>query len=112
MVGKQWSAEIFLSLADRLLCIDSSVSRLSRLRNVLSDFAFGIGSGRAGMPDVEVAASTVSRRGELFSRVFVDVPCSTDRDALTEPLSRGGYFAKGKTAARVALTKTQKSLLQ
>lgn len=80
---------------------------------MLEGFAFGVGCGRVGIPDVKVSTSISRYRscGDLYSRVLVDVPCSTDRDALTAPLSGGGYFARGKAAARIALPDTQKSLL-
>lgn len=74
-----------------------------------------MGSGRDGLPDVGVATTAKLQRlqcrsGERFSRVLVDVPCSTDRDALTAPT--GGYFARGKAAARVRLVEKQRALLQ
>uniref|UniRef100_A0A0R3XBZ9 NOL1/NOP2/Sun domain family member 4 n=1 Tax=Hydatigena taeniaeformis TaxID=6205 RepID=A0A0R3XBZ9_HYDTA len=112
--GKAVTALQTLNL-ERLVCTDVSESRLERLRRVLMGFAWGVGSGRDGLPDVEV--TTVSalhrlkyRSGEHFSRVLVDVPCSTDRDALTSPT--GGYFARGKASARVGLVEKQRALLR
>ncbi|KAH9281440.1 5-methylcytosine rRNA methyltransferase NSUN4 [Echinococcus granulosus] len=112
--GKAVTALQTLNL-ERLLCTDISASRLDRLHNVLAGFAWGVGSGRNGLPDVEVATTAVLQRlrgrsGERFSRVLVDVPCSTDRDALTAPT--GGYFARGKAAERVRLVEKQRALLR
>ncbi|KAL5106483.1 5-methylcytosine rRNA methyltransferase NSUN4 [Taenia crassiceps] len=112
--GKAVTALQTLNL-ERLLCTDVSASRLERLHRVLAGFAWGVGSGRDGLPDVEVATTAMLQRlqcrsGERFSRVLVDVPCSTDRDALTAPA--GGYFARGKAAARVKLVEKQRALLQ
>ncbi|KAL5964177.1 5-methylcytosine rRNA methyltransferase NSUN4 [Taenia solium] len=108
------SSPPFYPVAERLVCTDVSPSRLERLHRVLAGFAWGVGSGRNGLPDVKAATTATLQRlwcrsGERFSRVLVDVPCSTDRDALTTPA--GGYFARGKAAARVGLVEKQRTLL-
>ncbi|VDO11284.1 unnamed protein product [Rodentolepis nana] len=101
---------------ERLVCTDVSATRLERLRIVLNGFACGIGRDRPGLPDVEVYSTpsllrnSKTRSGQLFSRVLVDVPCSTDRDALTSV--SGGYFARGKSSERINLPETQKRLLR
>lgn len=83
---------------------------------MLDGFAWGIGRDRPGFPAVEVYSTTSllrnskNRGGQRFSRVLVDVPCSTDRDALTS--ISGGYFARGKGSERIGLPETQKRLLR
>ncbi|VDL49307.1 unnamed protein product [Hymenolepis diminuta] len=99
-----------------LVCTDVSATRLERLRIVLNGFAWGIGHDRPGFPSVEVYSTasllrnSKNRGGQRFSRVLVDVPCSTDRDALTS--ISGGYFARGKGSERIGLPETQKRLLR
>ncbi len=100
---------------EKLVCADLSPSRLERLKNVLHTFGPGIGAGRPGLPDVylTLTPSLLKRRqytSELFNRVLVDVPCSTDRSALTT--DKGNVFSRGKAKVRAGLPVTQKSLLQ
>lgn len=105
------------SISDRIVCTDVSAGRLERLRNVLHTFGPGIGSGRPGLPDVHVELTHNISKGilrscrssELFDRVLVDVPCSTDRNALTS--DKGSVFSRGKAKIRANIPITQKNLL-
>uniref|UniRef100_A0A5K3EKI9 NOL1/NOP2/Sun domain family member 4 n=2 Tax=Mesocestoides corti TaxID=53468 RepID=A0A5K3EKI9_MESCO len=116
--GKAVAALQTLNL-EYLVCTDVSSSRVERLKNVLNTFGPGVGTGRPSFPDVEVMMTHSIRRrlptsgpekGTLFNRVLVDVPCSTDRTALTS--DKGSYFSKGKGNSRINLPVTQKRLLQ
>ncbi|VDL95908.1 unnamed protein product [Schistocephalus solidus] len=118
--GKAITALQTLNLS-HITCMDVSESRLDRLIRVLENFGPGIGIGRPGMPDVRVvptsslrpllrkAAKCAAASEELFDRVLVDVPCSTDRMALTS--DKGSVFSRGKVKTRMELPTVQKKLL-
>ncbi|KAL3320915.1 hypothetical protein Ciccas_000400 [Cichlidogyrus casuarinus] len=92
----------------RLFCCDTSEKRLERLKNVLHSHG----------PDLDVDSQIsvhlgtpqdLAVSGELFDRVLVDVPCSTDKQAVTSDL--GSLFSKGKSNERLDLPKKQEKLL-
>ncbi|KAL7058289.1 hypothetical protein AAHC03_016895 [Spirometra sp. Aus1] len=118
--GKAITALQTLNLS-HITCLDVSESRLERLIRVLENFGPGVGVGRPGLPDVRVAPTSSLRpllrkaakdaadRDELFDRVLVDVPCSTDRTALTS--DKGSFFSRGKAKTRMELPTVQRKLL-
>ncbi|TGZ69888.1 hypothetical protein CRM22_003479 [Opisthorchis felineus] len=100
----------------RLVCVDNSLSRLQRLQHVLS--THGLVDAPSG-PTVDVLhesgfhnfiKSTLPVEERLFDKVLVDVPCSSDRHALTS--DEGSLFSKGKSKTRANLPELQSMLLR
>ncbi|KAI8791761.1 5-methylcytosine rRNA methyltransferase NSUN4 [Biomphalaria glabrata] len=89
----------------KLLCNDSSQSRINRLKDVL----------RSHFPPDIVDQVTVTNFDGLqtftpvYNKVLVDVPCNGDRYVLTE--EDNNLFQISRTHERLKLMKTQKQLL-
>ncbi|KAA0186611.1 39S ribosomal protein L9, partial [Fasciolopsis buskii] len=106
-------------LLSRLLCVDNVQSRLERLQRSLA--CYGPVSSPELAIDVihETQLSDYVRNQlvcgpndsvQLFDKVLVDVPCSTDRHALCS--HQGSLFSPGRAAARIGLPSTQSRLLR
>ncbi|KAG5445272.1 5-methylcytosine rRNA methyltransferase nsun4 [Clonorchis sinensis] len=100
----------------RLVCVDNSLSRLQRLQHVLN--THGLVDAPSG-PKVDVVhessfnnfiKSALPVEERLFDKVLVDVPCSSDRHALTS--DEGSLFSRGKSKARANLPELQSMLLR
>lgn len=107
------------SFPGRLLCVDNVQSRLERLQRSLA--CYGPVSSPELAIDVihETQLSDYVRNQlvcgpndsvQLFDKVLVDVPCSTDRHALCS--HQGSLFSPGRAAARIGLPSTQSRLLR
>ncbi|KAF6775291.1 hypothetical protein AHF37_05356 [Paragonimus kellicotti] len=109
-------------LPRRVVCVDNSASRLTRLRYVLATHSLtGLNGDSDQSPglDLNVLHETqlfdfvqqkLTSEDRLFDKVLVDVPCSTDRHALTS--DEGSLFSRGKSKARSSLPERQMALLQ
>ncbi|CAF96387.1 unnamed protein product, partial [Tetraodon nigroviridis] len=93
------------------LCVnDSSVSRTSRLRKVLRSYV-----PKQHLTDEKIRVTTLdgTHWGEIernvFDRVLVDVPCTTDRHSLLE--DDNNIFSKSRTGERRGLPQLQLQLL-
>ncbi|KAA3671719.1 5-methylcytosine rRNA methyltransferase NSUN4 [Paragonimus westermani] len=109
-------------LLRRLVCVDNSAPRLIRLKHVLATHSLTVLSDDSDQPpglDLNVLHETqlfdfiqqeLTSEDRLFDKVLVDVPCSTDRHALTS--DEGNLFSRGKSKARSSLPERQMALLQ
>ncbi|CAL8100188.1 unnamed protein product [Calicophoron daubneyi] len=102
-------------LLRRLVCSDSSNQRLTRLHQVLRMYW----PADVQIPKIDVVQEdNLSRflsleptsEDRLFDKVLVDVPCSTDRHALTS--DQGSVFSRGKRKSLIQLPDRQSALLR
>ncbi|XP_046439372.1 5-methylcytosine rRNA methyltransferase NSUN4-like [Daphnia pulex] len=93
---------------NRLVCNDITISRISRLNNVLKQY---LGQTQTWKEHLEVRKSDALHWSEFdaFDKVLVDVPCTNDRHSVME--DDNNYFKKDRMKERISLPETQSALL-
>ncbi|GBP29491.1 hypothetical protein EVAR_93288_1 [Eumeta japonica] len=98
-------------LPDIIVCNDSSLSRLNRLRRIFKDYLFDFENGNKWRERVFI--SHVNGVGyedrEGFDKVLVDVPCTTDRVSVTE--DENNIFRPDRIKERLKIPELQSQLL-
>jgi len=98
-------------LPGRLTCVDISLSRLRRLKDVLSSYAprSYISDAKVSIVHLDGLAFCAKSEVEEFDRVLVDVPCFVDRHSLEE--EDNNIFRPSRLAERVEMSRLQQNLL-
>ncbi|KAL5010298.1 hypothetical protein ScPMuIL_012603 [Solemya velum] len=92
-------------LTEQILCNDQSYSRLQRLRDILKWYV-----PSAVQTDLQICRRNGTNYTDpSFSKVLVDVPCSTDRHVVTA--DDNNLFKPGRFSERLQLPNLQSKLL-
>lgn len=89
-----------------LLCNELSLSRLSRLRRVISSHIPDIKSTQG---IVTIQQGDATKISGMFDKILLDVPCTNDRNSVRS--DENNLFKNGRINERIALPQTQMSIL-
>lgn len=92
----------------QLICNDSSISRLNRLRRVVQGYLPDISYVRSTLQLANHDARTLVQP-DSFNKILVDVPCSNDRNSV-ESIDNN-LFKRTRTEERLQLPETQCKIL-
>ncbi|XP_067946377.1 5-methylcytosine rRNA methyltransferase NSUN4-like [Watersipora subatra] len=101
-------------LADEIVCVDSSNSRLNRLKDTFRWYVPGSmdGMGPDGLNVKAIggdALMVAQKHPSRFDKVLVDAPCNTDRQSLTD--DENSKFKRTRVTERLRLPQLQTDIL-
>ncbi|PSN46828.1 5-methylcytosine rRNA methyltransferase NSUN4 [Blattella germanica] len=93
---------------DLIVCNDVSLSRTNRIRDVLKQYLYDLDEWKNRLIITQKDGRVIDDFN-VYNKILVDVPCTTDRHSLHE--NDNNIFAPGRTKERLQIPEIQSELL-